>query len=124
MPPIGWLWMVGLMAAVGIPFNVANIVCLPLVLGIGTAFGVHLMHRAEESAKIHGIASLDDLLRGTGSAVIISALTTMVGFAALMLGKHGAMLSLGLSMVIGIATCLAASILVLPALLLLLKRAR
>lgn len=121
---LGWLWMVGLMAAVGIPFNVANIVCLPLVLGIGTAFGVHLMHRAEESAKIHGIASLDDLLRGTGSAVIISALTTMVGFAALMLGKHGAMLSLGLSMVIGIATCLAASILVLPALLLLLKRAR
>ncbi|HFE47010.1 MAG TPA: hypothetical protein ENJ18_16255, partial [Nannocystis exedens] len=122
---LGWLWMLAFMALFGLSFNVVNVICLPLVIGIGTAFGVHLMHRAEESARAHnGIASLDDLLRGTGSAVIISALTTMVGFGALMLGKHGAMLSLGLTMVIGIATCLAASVLVLPAILYLLGRAR
>ena len=48
----------------------------------------------------------------------------MVGFGALMLGQHGAMFSLGLTMVIGIGTCLAASIVVLPALLYLLGRAR
>ncbi|HFE46938.1 MAG TPA: hypothetical protein ENJ18_15850 [Nannocystis exedens] len=122
---LGWLWMLAFMALFGLSFNVVNVICLPLVIGIGTAFGVHLMHRAEESARERGgIASLDDLLRGTGSAVIISALTTMVGFGALMLGKHGAMLSLGLTMVIGIATCLAASVLVLPAVLYLLGRAR
>jgi len=121
----GWLWMLGLMAVLQIPFNIANIVCLPLVLGIGTAFGVHLMHRAEESARQHGgVADLDELLRGTGSAVIISALTTMVGFAALLLGKHGAMITFGLAMVLGIAGCLLASLLVLPALLVLFKRAR
>ncbi|MBK8266445.1 MAG: hypothetical protein IPK80_34595 [Nannocystis sp.] len=44
---VGWLWMLGLMAVLRIPFNIANIVCLPLVLGIGTAFGVHLMHCAQ-----------------------------------------------------------------------------
>ncbi|MCA9658555.1 MAG: MMPL family transporter [Myxococcales bacterium] len=122
---IGWLWMIAVMALVDLPFNVSNIVCLPLVLGVGTAFGVHLMHRAEESGRDNGgVAKLDDLLRGTGSAVIISALTTMVGFGALILGRHGAMFSLGLTMVIGIGTCLLASILILPALLHLLKRAR
>lgn len=122
---LGWLWMLALMAALGMSFNVANIVCLPLVLGIGTAFGVHMMHRADESAgRNGGHASLDDVVRGTGGAVIISALTTMVGFAALMLGEHGAMQSLGLSMVIGLGTCLVASVFVLPALLSLLGRAR
>lgn len=122
---LGWLWMLAVMAACGLTFNVVNVICLPLVIGVGTAFGVHLMHRSEESARQNeGIASLDELLRGTGSAVIISALTTMVGFGALMLGQHGAMLSLGLTMVIGIGTCLAASIVVLPALLYLLGRAR
>lgn len=121
----GWLWMLGVMAVIGLPFNIANIVCLPLVLGIGTAFGVHLMHRVEESALQHGgVADLDELLRGTGSAVIISALTTMVGFAALLLGKHGAMITFGMAMVLGIAGCLLASLLVLPALLILVKRAR
>ncbi|MEZ4449369.1 MAG: MMPL family transporter [Nannocystaceae bacterium] len=122
---LGWLWMLALMSALGMSFNVANIVCLPLVLGIGTAFGVHMMHRAAESAeKSGGKATLDDIVRGTGGAVIISALTTMVGFAALMLGEHGAMVSLGLSMVIGLGTCLIASVFVLPALLSLLGRAR
>ncbi len=122
---LGWLWMLAVMAALGLTFNVVNVICLPLVIGVGTAFGVHLMHRAEESGKARdGVASLDELLRGTGSAVIISALTTMVGFGALMLGQHGAMFSLGLTMVIGIGTCLAASIVVLPALLYLLGRAR
>jgi len=122
---LGWLWMLAVMAAFGLTFNVVNVICLPLVIGVGTAFGVHLMHRADESAQQNdGVASLDDLLRGTGSAVIISALTTMVGFGALMLGQHGAMFSLGLTMAIGIATCLVASVLVLPAVLYLLGRAR
>ena len=122
---LGWLWMLGAMAAIGLPFNVANIVCLPLVLGIGTAFGVHLMHRWEESAQRGGgVADLDDMVRGTGSAVIISALTTMVGFAALMLGKYGAMITFGLAMVLGIASCLIAAVVALPALLVLLGRAR
>ena len=46
---IGWLWMLGIMAAFDISFNVANIVALPLVLGIGIDAGAHIMHRFEES---------------------------------------------------------------------------
>lgn len=115
---LGWLWMFGAMALFGIPFNVANIVCLPLVLGIGVAFGVHFMHRVREDAD----GSLDTVLRGTGGAIAVAALTTMVGFAGLMLGRYGAQQSFGLVMVIGIATCLAATIAVLPATLVLLGR--
>jgi predicted RND superfamily exporter protein len=73
------------------------------VIGIGTAFGVHLMHRCQESAKKHGgVATLDDLVRSTGGAVVLSALTTIASFAALILGEYGGMKTIGLAMVLGI----------------------
>ncbi|HEY8374881.1 MAG TPA: MMPL family transporter, partial [Nannocystis sp.] len=72
----------------------------------------------------HGQARLDDLVRGTGSAVVLSALTTIASFASLMLNDYGAMKSFGLVMVLGISGCLMASLFVLPALLLSLGRAR
>src|SRR5690606_37977414 len=121
---LGWLWMLGLMAAVGQTFDVANIVSLPLVIGIGTAFGVHLMHRCQESEQNHQVARLDDLVRGTGSAVVLSALTTIASFASLMLSDYGGMKSFGLVMVMGISSCLVASLFVLPAVLLMLGRVR
>lgn len=121
---LGWLWMLGLMAAFGRTFDVANIVSLPLVIGIGTAFGVHLMHRTQESEQRNSHARLDDLVRGTGSAVVLSALTTIASFASLTLSDYGGMKSFGSVMVMGISSCLLASLLVLPALLLLLGRVR
>lgn len=121
---LGWLWMLGLMAAVGRTFDVANIVSLPLVIGIGTAFGVHLMHRCQESEQHNSHARLDDLVRGTGSAVVLSALTTIASFASLTLSDYGGMKSFGSVMVMGISSCLVASLLVLPALLLMLGRVR
>lgn len=116
---LGWLWMLGAQVLFGIRFNVANIVALPLVIGIGIAFGVHMMHRLRE-----GSGELDDLIRGTGGAIGVAAATTMVGFAGLMLADYGAMVSLGIVMVIGIGACFGATVLVLPAVLLLLGRVR
>ena len=116
---LGWLWMLAAMAAFGLVFNVANIVALPLVLGIGIAFGVHMMHRHRESKR----PQIDDIIRGTGGAISVAATTTMVGFAGLMISDYGGMRSLGLLMVTGIATCLCATIFILPAVLLILKRA-
>ena len=122
---LGWLWMLGVMAVIRLNFNVANIVSLPLVIGIGTAFGVHLMHRYQTSAAANGgVARLDDLVRSTGGAVVLSALTTIASFAALMLGDYGGMSTFGLTMVLGITASLVASLLVLPALLALLGRAK
>lgn len=114
---VGWCWMLGLYAAMGIRLNAANIVVLPLVLGIGVDAGVHLMHRIrEESASSQGIAKA---VAATGSAITICSLTTMVGFAGLMVAEYGGMKSLGLSMVIGIFTTWLSTLLVMPAMLVL-----
>ena len=119
---LGWLWMLGLMPVLGLTFNVANIVALPLVLGIGIAFGVHMLHRLREDEDER--PTLDTVVRGTGGAIGVAATTTMVGFAALTLSPYGGMISLGATMVLGIGSCLLATLIVLPALLLVVGRAR
>lgn len=122
---IGWLAMLGAMKPLGLSFDMANLVSLPLVLGIGLAGGVHMVQRARQSLAEHGeVARLADLVKGTGAAVIISFVTTMAGFFALMFGGYGAMVSLGALLVLGIGLCLLASVVVLPALMVLVGRAR
>lgn len=113
---IGTLWLVGLMGWLKIPFNPANIMTLPLVIGIGVTNGIHILNRFAEE-RTPGILS-----RSTGKAVLVSGLTAIAGFGSLMLAKHQGIHSLGCVMASGIATCMIAGLAFLPALLNLLNR--
>jgi hopanoid biosynthesis associated RND transporter like protein HpnN len=113
---IGTLWLVGLMGWLKIPFNPANIMTLPLVIGIGVTNGIHILNRFAEE-RTPGILS-----RSTGKAVLVSGLTAIAGFGSLMLAKHRGIHSLGSVMAAGIATCMIAGLAFLPALLNLLGR--
>jgi hopanoid biosynthesis associated RND transporter like protein HpnN len=108
---IGFLWLGGLMGFFGIPLNPANIMTLPLVIGIGVTNGIHILNRfaEEQTASI--------LTRSTGKAVLVSGLTAISGFGSLALGKHQGIQSLGLVMAIGLATCMVAGLTFLPCLL-------
>lgn len=115
---IGSLWLGGWMGWLGIQLNPANIMTLPLVIGIGVTNGIHILNRfAEEQTA--GILS-----RSTGKAVFVSGLTAIAGFGSLMLGKHRGIRSLGEVMSIGITTCMIAGLTFLPALLNLIVRVR
>jgi predicted RND superfamily exporter protein len=98
------------------PFNPANVMTLPLVIGVGVTSGVHILNRfsEEQSPAILG--------RSTGKAILVSALTTVAGFGSLMVAQHQGIESLGFVMAVGTATCMAAALVFLPALLTLLVR--
>ncbi len=113
---IGTIWMVGFMGWTGIPFNPANIMTLPLVIGIGVTNGIHILNRFAEEQNPSIFA------RSTGKAVLVSALTTIAGFGSLILAKHQGIVSLGYVMAVGTATCMIAGLTFLPALLNLLIR--
>lgn len=113
---IGTTWMVGAMGWFGIPFNPANIMTLPLVIGIGVTNGIHILNRYAEERN-PGI-----LAKSTGKAVLVSGLTTVAGFGSLMLAKHQGIESLGYVMAGGTVTCMTAALTFLPALLNLLAR--
>jgi len=115
---IGSLWLAGMMGWCNIPLNPANIMLLPLVLGIGVTNGIHILNRfAEEQTP-------SILAKSTGKAVLVSGLTTIAGFGSLMIAEHRGIASLGLVMAIGVATCMIAALTFLPALLTLLLRWR
>jgi len=113
---LGSIWTCGLMGLLGIPFNPANIMTLPLVVGIGVTNGIHILNRFAEEQN-PGI-----LARSTGKAVIVSALTTIAGFGSLIPAEHQGIQSLGLVMSLGVAMCMLAAVTVLPAILTLLIR--
>ena len=108
---IGLLQTLGLMGLLDIPLNPANMIVLPLTIGIGVESGINLLHELRCQRGRY---------RGPGNAVIvavvINSLTTMVGFGALMIANHQGLQSLGRVLVISMGCCLFAS-LVLPNLL-------
>jgi hopanoid biosynthesis associated RND transporter like protein HpnN len=113
---IGSIWLGGFMGLLSIPFNPANILILPLVIGIGVTNGIHILNRFAEEHN-PGI-----LGKSTGKAVLISGLTTIAGFGSLMIAKHQGIASLGYVMAIGTATCMMAGLTFLPAVLNLIQR--
>ena len=115
---IGTLWLAGLMGRLGIPINLANIMTLPLIIGIGVTNGIHILNRFAEE-RTPGILS-----RSTGKAVLVSGLTAIAGFGSMMLSKHHGLYTLGCLMATGIATCMIAGLTFLPAMLNLLGRWR
>src|SRR5439155_3322024 len=108
---VGFIWLGGLMGSFDVPLNPANIMTLPLVIGIGVTNGIHILNRfAEEQTP-------SILARSTGKAVLVSGLTAIAGFGSLILAKHQGIKSLGYVMSTGIATCMIAGLTFLPALL-------
>ncbi len=110
---LGISWTLGAMRVLGIDFNFANVVAAPLLLGIGIDDGVHMMHRYREEGR----GRIGRVLRHTGRAVMLTSLTTIIGFGVFELAHHKGLESLGRVMVIGVGACFLASITALPTLL-------
>lgn len=97
----------------GLEFNLANIIVLPLLLGLGVDSGIHLVMRARsEEDNPAGDALLHT---STSRAVLFSALTTVGSFGALATSGHRGTASMGLFLTIAIAMTLLCMLVLLPA---------
>jgi hopanoid biosynthesis associated RND transporter like protein HpnN len=106
---LGMLQMLGLMAWLDIPLNPANMIVLPLILGIGMDYGVHVVHDYRHTAGRYR------LRKSIAVAILLAALTTMLGFGSLMIANHRGLESLGRVLTIGVSCCLLNSLVILPA---------
>jgi uncharacterized protein len=113
---IGFLWLLGVMGTFNIPFNPANVMTLPLMVGIGVTNGIHILNRFAEEQHPSILA------RSTGKAVLVSGLTTIAGFGSLVIAEHQGIRSLGIIMATGVTTCMVVGLTFLPAILNLLDR--
>ena len=117
---MGSIWMMGAMKLLGLGFNFANLVGVPLIIGVGIDNGVHIMRRV----RLEGDRGMDVVARHTGRAILIASLTTMIGFGSLGLASHRGLASLGIVLLIGVFACWLTSTIVLPNVLVALGRVR
>jgi uncharacterized protein len=109
----GMVATLGIMPLVSLQFNYANFIALPIVVGIGIDYGVHLVSRWHEEPAQSMQAGLSE----TSRAIVLSALTTMVGFGSLLGSSYPGLRSIDWVTSLGIACCGIASLVMLPALL-------
>lgn len=95
---------------IGLPLNFANIVALPLLLGVGVAFKIYYI-TAWRSGRTNLLQS--SLTR----AIFFSALTTATAFGSLWLSSHPGTASMGKLLALSLITTLAAVLLFQPALM-------
>lgn len=106
----GILWMLAVMAGVGLKLNFYNMIIIPAMIGMGEDNSVHVLDRFEE----FGRTSMLDVMRTSGGAAFMASLTTILGYAGLCFAHHPGLNSIGWMAIIGLVTCLAASLVLLP----------
>jgi uncharacterized protein len=110
---VGVLFMVSGMWLTGIRFNSANIIVMPLVLGIAVDSGIYIINRFRRE----GESGYRVIMSSTGRGVIFNTLTIMISFGALMVAGHQGVFSIGAVMSLGMVACQLAFIVTLPAVL-------
>ena len=97
---------------VGLNYNFANVIVLPLLIGLGIDNGIHLGLRARALAS--GSAVLGT---STPRAILFSTLTTIAAFGSLILSDHRGTASMGALLSLAIGMSLLCSLIVLPVLM-------
>lgn len=107
------LWTTGLLRLAGGPVQFVAAMAIPLIVGIGIDDGIHMINRLRSLAPGEEIAPA---VAAMGRSVILTTLTTVAGFGSLALAEMPGLAGLGRLAVLGVLLCLAATLLLLPAL--------
>jgi predicted RND superfamily exporter protein len=114
----GFALLLASLLLIGHQLNLVNVLIFPAIVGIGIDNAIHVIHHFRESGRVR------DIITETGRALILTSLTTMMGFGSLMLSRYRGLGSLGFVATLGMFFCLYSSLVALPALLAGLARRR
>lgn len=106
--------MLGLMALFGLQFNFMNIFVGLMIIGVGTDYAVYMLQRYNENPPTFHLNAHE-----TGKAVVMAALTAIVGYGSFAISHYPGLRSIGYASLFGIAFSGLAAITLLPAILIL-----
>ncbi len=114
-PLMGAAMMLGAMGLLQMNLNPANLIVLPLVLGIGVDDGVHVLHDYRRQMR----NGLEDyrISASTINGILLTSLTSMVGFGSLLVASHQGLFSVGLTLLLGVGCCGFVALVLLPSVL-------
>ncbi|HET6146880.1 MAG TPA: MMPL family transporter [Polyangia bacterium] len=114
---VGVGWLLAAAMVLGIKINFVNFIAFPITFGIGVDYAVNVMARYLREGE-RDVASA---IRGTGGAVGLCSLTTIVGYSSLLVAQNVGLFLFGLLAVLGEVACLTTAVVVMPAVLQLLR---
>jgi hopanoid biosynthesis associated RND transporter like protein HpnN len=117
---VGVVLTLGVMGLCGVSLNPANMIALPLIVGVGVDNGVHVLHDYRNRPRGRSYR----LRAATGRGILVTGLTTVLGFGTLITARHAGMASLGLALTLGVSFCMLSALVFLPAVLQLRDRSR
>ncbi len=106
----GVIWMFGGLRLAGSDLTAFNVISMPMVVGLGVDYGVHVVLRLRQSSVAETMAT-------TGRAILAASATTAAALFTLCIADNPAAVAMGLAGGIGILSCLVWSVIFLPALL-------
>ena len=123
---VGLTWTLGIVVLAGSSLSLGSITLPPLLLVLGTVYSLHVVAEYYELARPGRPVSevVLETLRKTGMPVLITALTTAVGFASLVVNRIVSIREMGLFSSVGIIFAFVLSVTLVPALLCLLPLPR
>lgn len=93
----------------GLSLNMANIIVIPLIFGLGVDNGIHIVNRFRKEGDIHAFFATS-----TPNATLVSCLSTLMTFGALIVAQHQGMHSIGVVLSIALSSILLFSLVLLP----------
>jgi len=113
------IWILATMALLHITLNVMTVMVTALTIGLGIDYAIHVIERYREERSHHDkLESITETIEHTGSALVISALTTIAGFGVLVISPMPLVRDFGIITAATILYALLVAIIILPILLL------
>ena len=106
---ISWIWILGISALAGIKFNFVNIVISTFIFGLGDDFSIFV-----NDGRLNRYKYKKNSIASYNSAILLSAITTIIGTGVLIFAKHPAINSIAIVSVLGIFCILIISLFVQP----------
>jgi len=116
---LGAMWVIGMLGFLGMQFTMVHVALIPLILGIGIAYSIHVLNRyyEERSRGLRVEKAVVKSVKTVGVAVSLSAITTMIGFGSFLISDLPPLREFGVFAALGILFTFILAVTLLPALL-------
>lgn len=105
---IGMIWTFGFMGWLGVDLTMATMAVLPILIGLGTDFGVQFINRYEEEFRKNSFnleGAVEQTAAHSGSAVAIATFVMILSFLTMRISKAPMLKDFGLTLAFGVLVC-------------------
>ncbi len=106
---LSWEWTLGMMAVLGLKFNIVNIIICTFIFGLGIDYSIFVT-----KGLLHEYKYGDRILPAYKTSILLSALTTMCGMGVMIFAQHPALFSIASLSIIGILSILVITFTIQP----------